>query len=221
VFDFGDRDVGGPTSDAMGAAGQAAPLTLNTTIDRPLDDEDGGLAAEESPEFLREPTLREKGFSVFFGGGAALLAIVFVSQLAVILRSELVARWPAVRPALAGLCHAYGCSVGWPTRADMLAVVGTDLQSVPGTDVLELTAVVRNRADFRIALPSIELTLTDVSGRAVARKVFAPADYLASGGGSAARIDEGLEAGADISIRITFEARGVTAVGFVVYPFFI
>ena len=104
-------------------------------------------------------------------------------------------------------------------RAEALAVVGTDRQSVPGTDVLELTAVVRNRATFRMALPSIELTLTDVQGRAVARKVFAPADYLASSG--AARIEEGLDAGADLSIRVTFEARGLTAVGFVVYPFFL
>jgi hypothetical protein len=64
--------------------------------------------------------------------------------------------------------------------------------------VLELTAVVRNRASYRQSLPALEVTLTDAQNRALARKVFAPADYLASSGEPSARIDEGLAAGADL-----------------------
>jgi predicted Zn finger-like uncharacterized protein len=211
---------GAPTTAEQLASSEGAPLTLSldTAFDGPerLDLED------EAPDFLRESTIQQKGFSVFFTVGVVILATALVVQLGVLLRSELIARWPALRPALVQVCRFYGCTVGWPMRAESLAVVGTDLQSVPGTDVLELTAVVRNRAAFRMALPSIELTLTDVQGHAVARKVFAPADYLASSGtAGGARIDEGLDAGADLSIRVTFEARGLTAVGFVVYPFFL
>jgi hypothetical protein len=142
-------------------------------------------------------------------------------QLAAAFRTDLVTRWPQLRPTLITLCSVYGCSVGWPTRAELLAVVGTELQAVPGTDILELTAVVRNRAPFRVALPAVEVTLTDTNNRTLARKVFAPVDYLASSGEPSSRIGEGLGAGSDYVVKITFEARGLNAAGFVVYPFYL
>jgi hypothetical protein len=119
------------------------------------------------------------------------------------------------------LCKPFGCAVGWPTRAELLAVMGTELQAVPGTDILELSAVIRNRASFGVALPAIEVTLTDTQNRDVARKVFAPVDYLASSGQPSSRIEEGLAAGADYEVRIHFEARGLTAAGYRVYPFYL
>jgi predicted Zn finger-like uncharacterized protein len=175
---------------------------------------------EEAPEFLREER-RRRGFSVVFGGGSALLLLLLVVQAAILFRTEIVTRWPAMRPTLVQLCGVTGCAVSWPTRADLLAVVGTELQAIPGTDVLELRTVIRNRASFKVALPAIEVTLTDTQNRTIARKVFAPVDYLSSAGEPASRIDEGLGAGSDYEVRIAFEARGVNAVGFVVYPFYL
>jgi hypothetical protein len=128
---------------------------------------------------------------------------------------------PQARPALVQLCEPLNCTVGWPTRADLLAVVGTELQAVPGTDILELTAVVRSRATHPLALPAIEVTLTDTQNRALARRVFTPAEYLASSAEPRSRIDEGLAAGADYIVRLSFEARQISAAGFVVYPFYL
>ncbi len=188
-------------------------------------DTDVGAAtggADEAPDFLRAGQRRPgSGFSVVFGGGSLLLAVLLLAQLAVAFRVDLATRWPPLRPSLVRLCEVFDCVVGWPARAELLAVVGTELQAIPGTDVLELTAVVRNRANFKVALPAIEVTLTDTGNRALARKVFAPVDYLASAGEPSSRIDEGLAAGSDYTIRIAFEARGLAAVGFVVYPFYL
>jgi predicted Zn finger-like uncharacterized protein len=183
-------------------------------------DEAHATAADADAAFLRE-SRRPRGFSVFFGGGSVVLAVVLLLQAAVLFRTELITRWPQLRPTLVQLCDLYGCSVGWPTRSELLAVVGTELQAVPGTDILELTAVVRNRASFRVALPAVEITLTDTNNRTLARKVFAPVDYLASSGEPSSRINEGLGAGGDYIVRITFEARGLNAAGFVVYPFYL
>lgn len=187
-------------------------------------DADAGRATGDdevvAPAFLREAK-RRRGFSIVFGGGSLLLAVLLLLQSAVMFRTELITRWPQLRPQLVMLCDLYGCNVGWPTRAELLAVVGTELQAVPGTDILELTAVVRNRASFRVALPAVEVTLTDTTNRTVARKVFAPVDYLASSGEPSSRISEGLGAGSDYVVKITFEARGLTAAGFVVYPFYL
>lgn len=177
------------------------------------------------PEFL-QGRQQSRGFSIVFGGGslllfALLLFALMLVQLAVVFRIELSTQFPTLRPTLVQLCKPINCDVGWPTRAELLAVVGTELQAVPGTDILELTAVIRNRAGFGVALPAIEVTLTDTNSRDVARKVFSPVDYLASSGQSSSRIEEGLAAGADYEVRIHFEARGLSAAGYRVYPFYL
>ena len=179
-------------------------------------------ATEEEPDFIRAGNSRvRRGFSIIFGGGSVLLAALIAAQLAIIFRAELLARVPQARDALVQLCAVFGCAVGWPTQVDQLAVIGSELQTIPGTDVLELTAVVRNRAGFRQALPAVEVTLTDSLNRPIARKVFTPADYLAAAGEPSSRIEDGLGSGSDYTIRLFFEARGVQAAGFLVYPFFI
>ena len=178
--------------------------------------------AEEEPEFIRSDRSRtRRGFSIIFGGGSLLLAVLMLVQLAVIYRSDVLTSAPQARGALMQLCAVFGCTVGWPTQVDQLAVIGSELQTIPGTDVLELTAVIRNRAAFRQALPAVEVTLTDALNRPIARKVFTPADYLAAAGEPSSRIEDGLGSGSDYTIRLFFEARGVQAAGFLVYPFFI
>jgi len=176
----------------------------------------------DEPEFVRASTRKTpRGFSIVFTGGSLLLAILVAAQLAVIYRADLSSSWPSTRPVLLQLCNVFGCTLGWPTQPDQLAVIGSELQSIAGTDVLELTAVIRNRAPFTQALPALEVTLSDTQNRPVARKVFTPADYLVASGEPRTRIDEGLAPGADMTIRLYFEARGLQAAGFLVYPFFI
>lgn len=176
-------------------------------------------AIEEQPEFLVADE-KERRLSVFFTAGSAVLSIIVALQLAAVFRSELLAHWPALKPALVQLCRGFNCQVTWPQQAQALAVVGTELRSIAGTDAMELTAVIRNRAQHTVALPAIEITLTDTQSRPVARKVFSPVDYLTSAGQPSSHIDEGLASGSDYTVRITFEARALSASGFVVYPFY-
>lgn len=179
-------------------------------------------ANEEEPAFIRSTKRRpRRGFSIVFSGGSLLLLLLALAQAAIVFRSELTTRWPQARPAMAKLCDTVGCALGLPTRPDQLAVIASELQAVAGTDVLELTAVIRNRASFTQALPALEVTLSDTQNRALARKVFSPVDYLAAAGEPSSRIDDGLAAGGDLTIRVLFEARGLRPAGFLVYPFYI
>ncbi|MBK9244652.1 MAG: zinc-ribbon domain-containing protein [Burkholderiales bacterium] len=195
----------------------------------PASPDDYGAADEENhgaepatPAFLREAeTQKRRRRSALYGIGVLLLAALVLAQLAVAFRADLLARFPQGRPALEGLCSVFRCSVNWPARGDLLAVVGSELQALPGSSAFELTAVVRNRGSVTLALPAIELTLTDTLNRTVARRVFAPADYLASERGAQGRLLAGLEPGADLTVRVAFEARGLNAAGFVVYPFYL
>jgi len=199
------------------AKSRAEPVFAKAAHASAAPDSGPGTLDEEDldPEFLRSARAR-RGFSLVFGGGAAVLLTLLLAQFAVV-----ISRWPSLRPTLSQLCEVAGCTVGWPTRAELLAVVGSELQAIPGTDILELTAVIRNRAAFKVALPALEVALTDTSNRTLARKVFEPVDYLASNGESGSRIGEGLGPGSDYTLHVVFEARGLSAAGFVVYPFYL
>lgn len=191
----------------------------STTAAEPVIEGDDAMV--DAPAFLHETdTTRRRALRYAYAGGAVLAVLALATQLVMMFRAEIGAQWPAVRPGLAALCQPFQCSVGWPARGEMLAIVGSELQSLPGSNALELTAVVRNRAATTLALPALEVTLTDTQNRAVARKVFAPADYLPPAE-AAARLADGLQAGADMTVRVTFEARGLNVVGFVVYPFYL
>jgi len=207
----------------------AAPAVVAATDHRGEDELPGGDAAADepaeaeaaSPSFLQHAdTHNRRRRTTLFGLGAILLAALVVAQLAVAFRAELLAKFPHARPALEGLCRVFHCTVDWPSRGDLLAVVGSELQALPG-GTFELTAVVRNRGNTTLALPAIELTLSDTLNRTVARRVFLPDDYLADDRDPQAHMRAGLGAGADLTVRIAFAADGVNAAGFVVYPFYL
>lgn len=224
------EDVATPVMETIkvtGATAADAPADASETPepDQVGSEAESGREADESEppveaEFLRNADTRRKSAKIAYLAGALVLGVALALQFAVIYRADIAAQWPAARAGLQTVCKALGCRVGWPMRGQMLAVVGTELQSYPGTTALELTAVVRNRADSTLALPAIEVTLTDTQNRAVARKVLTPADYLPPREASA-RLAAGLEAGADLTIRIVFEAPDLNVAGFVVYPFYI
>jgi len=44
-----------------------------------------------------------------FGGGAVVLLTLLLAQLAVVFRTELISRWPNLRPTLSQLCEVAGC----------------------------------------------------------------------------------------------------------------
>lgn len=203
---------GSATQPLAAAANEAQPPEAAMPVDDP------GIP-ELEPEFLRGGSAQiSPGVRIALGTACLILAPALVVQLALVFRSSLLVHLPELQPALAALCAPLGCSAQWPMRPELLAVVSSELQAVPGTEAMELNAVVRNRADFPMALPALELTLTDSLNRPVARKVFTPADYQAFA--TAAAPSDNLAAGADLSIRLVFELRGISVAGFVAYPFY-
>jgi predicted Zn finger-like uncharacterized protein len=209
----------GSNTAASADSTSAAVEDIDIDTGAPIDPAPDGVAAEPEPAFLHQHG-QTRGRSLAYGIGALVLAVILTAQAALLMRTEILMRWPELRPQFVEACRHVGCEVTWPARADLLAVVGSELQQLPGTELFELSAVLRNRASFRIALPAVELTLTDPANRTLARKVFTAAEAVAAAGEPATRLDEGIDAGADHVVRITFEARGVSAASFVVYPFY-
>ncbi|MFY9315094.1 MAG: DUF3426 domain-containing protein, partial [Burkholderiales bacterium] len=145
---------------------------------------------------------------------AALLA-----QATYWFRTEIAVLAPELRPHLEAACAALRCELQLPRRPKLLAIESSDLQADGRRDsVIVLNAVLRNQAQFAQEYPSLELTLTDERDEAVARRVLAPADYLA--GLAADVLARGIGPGAEAVLRVYIDTTGLRAVGYRMYLFY-
>ena len=140
-----------------------------------------GMASPARPSFLHrdrhapKPALRERRLVV---AGIVVLAVALVMQVLLADRARLAAdaRW---RPVVVGLCTVLGCSVPPWHEPSAFSMIERDVRAYPATaGVLRVSATFRNDARWAQAWPTLLLTLSDVDGRVVGARAFAPADYL-------------------------------------------
>ena len=81
-----------------------------------------------------------------------------------------------------------------------------------GTEAFRLAVGLRNRSSVPIALPWIELSLTDGTGHLVARKALAAAEFKP--------LSPLLQPGADIVLQTLLSARGLQVTGYTVEVFY-
>lgn len=107
-----------------------------------------------------------------------LLAATLTLQVGHHFRDLAAARWPALRPSLQAWCDVAGCRLQAPRRIEDVTVESSTLtQGAPGSDSYRLAVTLRNRGALPLAMPSVELTLTDTSGQMVARRALFPGDF--------------------------------------------
>lgn len=193
--------VGLPLDGVPAAAGEAVegPGPADPESDRPAEpsaaaahaaEVDAGVdaaasaaaepAAEASPTFLRDaeraerwrrPAVRRALAAEIVGG-----ALLLVLQVAIEYRDLVAARWVAMRPALEQVCRWTGCRVEPPRIVDALVVDSSGLVRVEGTNSYRFSVVLRNRSPLTLAMPAIDLTLTDTLGRVIARRTLTAAE---------------------------------------------
>ncbi len=145
---------------------------------------DEALAEAQAFAFLADPPAdprwRHPGVRAALAVAAALLALALAAQAALHWRDVLAAARPGLRPALDALCLAAGCRVGPLRRLEGVSVEGSEWLPSPSGDAARLVLVLRNAGELPVALPWVELTLTEVNGRLLARRALAPADFGAT-----------------------------------------
>ncbi len=177
----------------------------------------GPLAAEApAPGFVRRG--RREAFWRSWGGIAAswgvglVLLVALAAQAAEQFSDIAAARWPALRPALVRWCGWTGCSVAAPRRIDELVVDSSALAPVAGTSALRLGVALRNRAAFAVAIPSVDLSLSDTAGRLVARRALQPTDFQVT--------TRALEAGSELALQALITTSSAPVAGYTVEIFY-
>lgn len=149
--------------------------------------------------------------------GALLLLLALFAQAAYHYRSAIIVLVPEAKPYAVALCATLGCELPLPRRIELMSIEASDLQAdTTNSDVMVLTATLKNRAIFEQQLPSLELTLTDAQDQQVVRRVLAPQDYI----GKAANAQAGFAANSEIAIKVFIEGSQVKATGYRLYLFY-
>lgn len=149
--------------------------------------------------------------------GAFLLTMILLAQASYFLRVELAARLPGLKPALTTYCIWLKCSIPLPKKADLISIESSDLEASPAqANVIALNAILRNRAPYAQAYPNLELTLTDTTDMALARRIFQPAEYLKPGEDES----HGLSPGREISIKLHLDTTDLKPTGYRLFLFY-
>ena len=102
-------------------------------------------------------------------------------------RDRLAASDPGLRPLLAQLCGPFNCSVRPPRQIDAIAIDSSAFNKLRG-DAYRLNVTLKNQAGTEVAMPALELTLTDAQDQAVVRRVLMPAELGTASGRDRGRL---------------------------------
>lgn len=120
------------------------------------------------------------------------------------------AQEPSLRPLLARMCLITGCQL--PAQRDLSRIeLGKHLVQVHPRYVgsLLITANLVNRADFAQPFPIVEVVMTDLEQKQVARRRFMPGEYLIGGNGQ-----RDLPPSTEVPLMLEVLDPGNNAVGF-------
>jgi predicted Zn finger-like uncharacterized protein len=157
-------------ADAPAAAPEPVPLAAaveaSPVADAPA--EPGFVRQARRRAFWRTPAVRAVLASL-----GLLLTLLLAGQWALHERHDLAARHPELRPWLARLCEPLGCRVEPARRIDAIVIDSTALVRRLG-NFYSFDLVLKNTAPMDLAMPALELSLTDTRDAVIARRVFLP-----------------------------------------------
>ncbi len=144
---------------------------------RDFTDSDLDALPELEPSFVRQARRRAFWHSRGMRAGlvvlSLLLSVSLLWQYLVHDRDQLAARYPAANALLALLCQPVGCQTGPVKQIDAVVIDSSNLVKRLG-NFYSFDFVIKNQAQVPVAVPSLELSLTDVRDQVIVRRVFAP-----------------------------------------------
>lgn len=141
----------------------------------------GFVRQAQRKAFWRRPGVRLVLVVVALG----LLALL-AAQVAVHERDRLAALRPGLKPLLQALCQPLACTVGPMKRIDAVSIDSSTFNKLR-PDLYRLNFSLKNQGRLEVAMPALQLTLTDVQDQPVVQRVLmqrefgANADVIAAG----------------------------------------
>jgi predicted Zn finger-like uncharacterized protein len=166
------------------------------------DDIDPRAEPDDKPSFVRQAERAQRWRQPRVRAALAVVALLglltLLAQATHEYRDLVAARFPDTRPVLEAACGVLGCKVEPAHAINSLTVESSGLVRVEKSSIYKLQVALRNRAGIDVALPALDLTLTDSQGRLIARKVLRTAELGVS--------QATLAAGRELALQATLQA---------------
>ncbi|QJC57465.1 hypothetical protein HC248_02794 [Polaromonas vacuolata] len=105
-----------------------------------------------------------------------LLTALLLMQIALQQKDYLAARYPFSKPWLQQLCKPFGCQISAFRQIESVVIDSSSFSKL-GTQAYRLSFSLKNIDSIPLAMPFVEVTLTDSQDRAVLRRVLAPTQF--------------------------------------------
>ncbi|MDP2805212.1 MAG: DUF3426 domain-containing protein [Gallionellaceae bacterium] len=184
--------------------------TQSDTIEHEFNFEDDSFTAE-----IAHPLHKKHRWP--WAVGATFFLIIFLAQATYFFRVEIAAQLPGTKPALTSYCRLLKCTVPLPKKPELLSIESSDLEAdTTRADAITLSALLHNRASHTQAYPNLELSLTDMHDKLVARRTFTPTEYLKAGEDA----KSGLLANRDLTVKLHLDTADLKPTGYKLFLFY-
>ena len=185
------------TADAS-ATGHA----LDSSSASPPDGFDDALEVSFVRDARRQALWRKPAVRTALVLLGLLFGVLLLLQVVIQQRDSISARQPALRPWLQSLCGYLHCELGPVRRIESVVIDSSSFNKI-NNDSYRLSFSLKNTGAMPVAMPALEVTLTDTQDQALLRRVLAPAQF-----GAANML---LVAGADFSGMVVVQVTGPDA----------
>lgn len=194
------------------------PPAASDTLNPPAATAATTASIPVKPQFVRraerEARWHSPAMRIALAGTSLILLLMLAAQVAYHRRDHFAARSPAMANLLSSACTRWGCTIGAPRDLGQLAIEHSALSREPRQpDALQLALRIANRSDVGLALPAIELSLTDAQGRLIARRALLPSDF-------ADATSAVVEPRAELPLSLRFSTGEHTVAGYTVELFY-
>ncbi len=142
------------------------------------------IGPDLEPDFVRQARRRDfwrrPATRAALGVTGLFLLLLLCGQWVMHERNRLAAVYPRLQPLLETLCHRLACSLEPWQQIDALRIDSATVTQRYG-EIYQLDVVLRNQTPLPVAVPALELSLTDSQARVVVRRVLTPAELAVAG----------------------------------------
>jgi len=143
------------------------------------------------------------------------MALGLAGQIAFHQRDRIAATYPSMRGALVTLCDVAACTISSPKQIESIAIDSSAFTSVK-TGVYMLQVTLKNSAAIDLAVPALELTLTDLQDRPLLRWIVRAEEFNSKG----LTIAAGSELNASLPISVHAGAASAQITGYKLLAFY-
>lgn len=195
----------------------ALPGVSPTAADAPAPEEPTESTIEDMSfvrDARRKAFWRRPGVRVGLVVAGVLLVAVLVLQIAVHERDRIAALDPRAKPWLEELCGPLQCTVKPLRQIESIVIESSAFNKVRG-NAYRFSISLRNKSSVPLAMPGIELALTDSQDQPMLRRVLLPADL-----GAAAVIAPGAEWSTSLPVSVAPTTQTARIAGYRLLAFY-